>query len=260
MYHSVSEAVDEKTHPYYQTVTTPSAFAMQMEFLHRHGFSTVNPSEVAKAAGAAPSMRDRTVAITFDDGFQDFQRHAFPTLKRYGFSATVYLPTAYIGETTREFKGRECLTWQEVRELHKQGIEFGSHTVTHPQLAALETEAVRYEIDASKQTIEDRLGCPVTSFAYPYAFPETNHSFTAGLRDLLEEAGYDNGVSTMIGTVDRASDRYFMKRLPVNSADDFSLFRAKLAGSYDWLHSFQYASKLLTTGMGRAPWRKPRVA
>ena len=56
----------------------------------------------------------------------------------------------------------------------------------------------------------------------------------------------------MIGTVDRAGGRYFMMRLPVISADDFSLFRAKLAGSYNWLHSFQYASKLLTTGMEHA--------
>ena len=57
----------------------------------------------------------------------------------------------------------------------------------------------------------------------------------------------------MIGTADRTSERLFMKRLPVNSADDSALFRAKLEGSYDWLHAFQYASKLVSTSIRRTP-------
>jgi peptidoglycan/xylan/chitin deacetylase (PgdA/CDA1 family) len=260
MYHSISDSAEETKHPYYQTVTTPAAFARQMQFLHRNGYSTVKVSEVARWARTPGRGHKQPVAITFDDGFRDFHRHAFPILSQYGFSATVYLPTAYIDEAAREFKGHECLTWSEVRELHKAGVEFGSHTVTHAQLDSLETEAVRYEVRSSKEIIEERLGYPVTSFAYPFAFPETKRAFTARLRELLEEAGYDNGVSTMIGTVDQTCDRLFMKRLPINSGDDIPLFRAKLEGSYDWLHAVQYASKLVTTSIRRAPWCKPRIA
>jgi peptidoglycan/xylan/chitin deacetylase (PgdA/CDA1 family) len=260
MYHSISESVEGNVHPYYRTVTTPDAFTRQMEFLHRNGYATVSVGEAARAAVAAGCPQKRCVAITFDDGFRDFYRHAFPILNRYGFSATVYLPTAHIGEAARQFKGHECLTWSEVRELHAHGVDFGSHTVTHPQLASLGTDAVRYEVDSSKKAMEDQLGLRVTSFAYPYAFPETNRAFTARLRDLLVEAGYDNGVSTIIGTADRTNDKLFMKRLPVNSADNTPLFSAKIDGSYDWMHAVQYASKLLTTGMERAPWRKPRIA
>ncbi len=75
------------------------------------------------------------MVITFDDGFADFYTNAFPLLNRYGFSATVYLPTAYIGKSAREFKGVECLTWDQVRALDRAGVEFGSHTVSHPQLS-----------------------------------------------------------------------------------------------------------------------------
>ena len=260
MYHSISESVEGNVHPYYRTVTTPDAFARQMEFLHRNGYATVSVSEAARAAATAGHPGKRPIAITFDDGYRDFYRDAFPILNRFGFSATVYLPTAHIGETAREFKGHECLTWSEVRELQAHGVEFGSHTVTHPQLASLGTDAVRYEIDSSKKAMEDRLGLPVTSFAYPYAFPETNRTFTARLRDLLVQAGYDNGVSTIIGTADRTNDKFFMKRLPINSADNAPLFNAKLNGAYDWMHALQYASKLLTTRRARAPWRKPRIA
>ncbi len=258
MYHSISDAPEHKAHPYYQTVTTPAAFARQMAWLHRNGYSTMDSSEVANAAATAG--RERRVAITFDDGFRDFYQYAYPILSEYDFKATMYLPTAYIGETAGTFKEQECLTWNEIRELHRNRIEFGSHTVTHPQLASLGPDAVRYEVDASKKMIEDRLGYPVRSFAYPYAFPEADRTFTARLRGFLQEAGYDNGVCTTIGTVQRTGDRFFMKRLPVNSCDNDSLFEAKLAGSYDWLHSVQYISKRLATSKARASWRKPRIA
>jgi peptidoglycan/xylan/chitin deacetylase (PgdA/CDA1 family) len=186
------------------------------------------------------------MVITFDDGFQDFYASAFPILSRYGFSATMFLPTAYIGVTSRSFNGRECLTWGQVRELERAGIEFGSHTVTHPQLKTLDSAAVAYEVRTSKAMIEQELGCAVKSFAYPYAFPEADRPFTKRLRGMIDEAGYENGVSTILGTADRAGDKLFMKRLPMNSCDDARLFRAKLEGAYDWLHTIQYASKLVS--------------
>jgi peptidoglycan/xylan/chitin deacetylase (PgdA/CDA1 family) len=240
MYHSISGAAEDHLHPYYRTVTSPEMFARQMQFLSQNGYTTVSPGEAAKASGSG-----KRIVITFDDGFRDFYLHAFPVLRRYGFSATVYLPTSFIGDAARDFKGHPCLTWREVRELHQAGIEFGSHTVTHPQLASLGRDEVRFELTASKQIMEDRLEAPVKSFAYPYAFPEADRAFTGQLRAILQEAGYENGVSTIIGTPKTGGDPWFMKRLPVNSCDDTALFRAKIAGAYDWLHTVQYASKMI---------------
>lgn len=190
------------------------------------------------------------MVITFDDGFRDVYTNAFPVMSEYGFSATVYLPTAFIGTAARAFKGTECLTWDEVRELHKAGVEFGSHTVTHPQLRSVRAAEVEYEVRCSKETIEQELGSPVTSFAYPYAFPETDRAFTRQLGKLLEEAGYENGVSTVVGRAARIDNLFFMKRLPINGADDDHLFQAKLDGAYDWLHTVQYAAKLMKTRAG----------
>ena len=89
--------------------------------------------------------------------------------------------------------------------------------MTHPQLRTLKLDDVQKEIRKSKQTIQDKLGSPVTSFSYPYAFPETDQKFRSALRQMLSEAGYQAGVSTIIGTAGFASDRLFMERLPVNS-------------------------------------------
>jgi peptidoglycan/xylan/chitin deacetylase (PgdA/CDA1 family) len=244
MYHGVADDRKETSHPYFRTVTTVDVFRKQVRYLHENGYSSVKASEVPEILNGFRDVR-KPVAITFDDGLRDFYSNAFPILAEYGFTATMYLPTGHIGDTAREFKGAPCMTWSEICELHRAGIEFGSHTVSHPQLADLTPERVRGEVVASRSTIEDKLGTSVESFSYPFAFPETNRAFTRELQGMLQEAGYQNGVSTMIGTAEPGGERFFMKRLPVNSCDDTRLFEAKLAGAYDWLHAFQYASKLV---------------
>jgi peptidoglycan/xylan/chitin deacetylase (PgdA/CDA1 family) len=243
MYHSIADEDEAGLHPYYRTATAPPVFAAQMESLQQNGFSVI---DLSKALGcfSEPEAKKNSVVITFDDGFRNFYRNAFPILNRYGFTATMYLPTAYIGQSRLSFKGKECLTWSEVRELRKHGISFGSHTVTHPQLHDCDADARKKEVADSKQTIEQELGSAVQSFAYPYAFPETDASFKRRFREELHQAGYENGVCTVVGRLDPASDPFFLKRLPINSDDDSRLFLAKMAGSYDWLGKPQYLLKL----------------
>jgi len=245
MYHSICDEAETGVHPYYRTSTSPQQFALQMAYLHESGYQTASLAEVVSQLQRPESGSDKRVVITFDDGYRDFHRHAFPVLSQYGFSATVFLPTAYIGESSLTFKGKECLGWAEIRQLHERGISFGSHTVTHPQLRELSVAAVNEEITNSRKTIEEKLGCAVDSFAYPYAFPQTDIDFKKKLRDSLREAGYKNGVCTIVGRARRDSDPFFLERLPVNSADDGALFQAKLAGAYDWVAGFQYASKMV---------------
>ena len=246
MYHSITDRDEAKVHAYYRTVTSPRVFAQHMECLHNLGYSTISVADAVSLLRREASTRKYAV-ITFDDGYADFYTQAFPALNRYGFTATVFLPTAYIGKLPVQFKGSDCLTWSEVRELRKHGMHFGSHTVTHPQLSTLEASAVKIEIVNSKHTIEDNLGDPVDCFAYPFAFPEENNPFVQMLRNLLVDSGYQQGVSTRIGTARRGEDRYFLRRLPMNSLDDVPLFEAKLQGGYDWLGKVQYASKLMKT-------------
>ncbi len=240
MYHSISADETSARHPYYQTTTTPKVFEQHLRFLRENDYRVVRLDELANYQGAG-----RAVVITFDDGFLDFYTQAFPILERFRCPASVFLPTAYIGDTAaRQFKGADCMTWSQVRELQRAGVEFGSHTVTHPQLTGLETGEVREEIRRSKEIIEERLSSRVRSFAYPYAFPEADRRFRQMLHMTLEEAGYETGVCTTIGRARRSDDRFFLKRLPVNSHDDRRLFQAKLEGGYDWLHTLQFAVKL----------------
>ncbi|MGA7411349.1 MAG: polysaccharide deacetylase family protein [Bryobacteraceae bacterium] len=245
MYHSVSDRPPDAKHPYFQTITTPAVFAEHMSFLREHGFSSVSLNQAVEHMHAPNTGPTKPVVITFDDGYRDFRTNAFPILEKHRFSATVFLPTGLIGDPSQTFKGFDILTWSEVRDLHAAGVQFGSHTVTHPQLRSLDWKAIQFEVQTSKDTIEDRLGSAVSSFSYPYAFPEADRPFTQRLQEVLSASGYANGVSTVIGTANQRDNKYFLKRLPVNSADGLPLLNAKLTGGYDWLHGVQHASKRL---------------
>lgn len=247
MYHSISANTEGNAKPYYETHTPPAVFSEHLALLHEHHYTPVTVTEAAKLlkTRAKAGAGIKPVVITFDDGYGDIYTEAYPLLSKYGYPATVFLPTAYISNTPKQFKGINCLTWSEIRELHAAGLEFGSHTVTHPQLRTLRMSDVGKEVRQSKDDIQEKLGTHIQSFSYPYAFPETDLPFKAELRSVLKAAGYQIGVTTIIGTADHMSDPFFLERLPINSFDDRRFFLAKLAGGYNWLHTPQRLFKLL---------------
>lgn len=244
MYHSISGDVEEHGSAYFHICTAPRVFREHVKLLSSSGYKTVGLGEAVSMLEAGNGATEKLVVLTFDDGYEDFYTEAFPILSEFGYSATVFLPTAYIGDSARRFNGRRCLTWNQVRELRDEGIEFGSHTVTHPQLHSVGPRQFRDELQESRWKIEGELAESVESFSYPYAFPETDRFFVRQLQGTLQEAGYKRGVSTIVGKAGPTDDRLFLKRLPANSDDDLQFFHAKLEGAYDWLHPLQYASKL----------------
>lgn len=241
MYHAVKEGKSDPR-PYYDTNVSPPVFARQMEQLRDGGYRTLGLGQALEMLRSGDAGQ-KFVVITFDDGYRDFYEMAFPILARCQFTATVFLITGKTSDRPASFKDKECLTWREVRELGSKGISFGSHTVTHRELKLLNIEQVYAELEDSKKTIEDQIGAAVQSFSYPYAFPEANQQFTRQLRELLLKCGYENGVTTILGTAKSGTDQFFLPRLPVNSWDDSQFFRAKLEGGYDWLHGAQYLLK-----------------
>jgi peptidoglycan/xylan/chitin deacetylase (PgdA/CDA1 family) len=242
MYHSISDNLFGKSHPYFHINTSPEVFSQQMRWLRHAGYRTLSLAE-AWAGLESGSDLSKKVIITFDDGYRDFYTDAMDVMKQCGFTATIFLTTDRIRNAPARIEGADYLTWKEVRELYDQGIQFGAHTVTHPDLRSLGPEQIEYELGRSKEIIEQSLGAPLKSFSYPHAFPEEDRPFTRFLQDLLENQGFENGVSTIIGRAQRENNRFFLPRLPVNSWDDPCLFRAKLEGGYDWLHWPQLSKK-----------------
>ena len=243
MYHSISSAESNASHPYYEINTSSNIFSMHMNFLKKEGYTTVGLDTLV--GNTIPQDDGKRVIITFDDGFKDFYTAAFPILREFGFTATVFLPTQFIVSNSPGLRDKYHLSWQEVRALAGQQIEFGSHTVTHCLLVNENESRISKELKESKKVIEDQIGQKIYSFAYPYAFPDHRKKFTAALRSRLIEAGYTCGVTTKIGLAKSGDDRYFLKRIPINSFDDEVLLNAKLNGAYDWMNTPQYLLKNL---------------
>jgi len=259
MYHSISEDNEARVAPYYRLCTSPGRFREQMQWLHDRGYVVIDLEDAIRRVRSGTAAEKPFAVLTFDDGFHELFTEAWPAMAKFGFTGTVFLPTAFIGRNRGTFKGRGCLTWNEVRELSSRGIRFGSHTVNHPKLHALEWPEIRRELAESKATLEQELQMPVRRFAYPYAFPQEDRSFVSRLKYELLEMNYAVGVTTMIGRASSQCDPLCARRVPVNDCDDEALFLAKLDGSYDWLAIFQKAQRVgigLVHGIRNCPSRE----
>ena len=252
MYHSISDDPEKGVGAYYRVATSPQRFAAQMQWLADAGCRGVSLEEALSAGAGA----DKLVAITFDDGFRDFHTAAWPVLKQHRFTATMYLPTAFIGSQRRAFFNRECLTWDEVRELRRDGARFGSHTVNHLKLYELPWQKIENELANSRSQIEQELGEKISGFAYPFAFPQEDRNFTQRLQAILKASGYETCATTMIGSLLPGAGSFWVRRQPVNECDDQALFNAKLTGAYDWMASPQAMVRRVKKWTGKTKRRE----
>lgn len=192
--------------------TPPALFRKQVAWLAREGFRTISLGEAIATLEQKGDVPDRTIALTFDDGYRNVYTEAFPALVRLGFSATVFLVTGHCGGYNDwpgplPPNGRQPLvTWAQIREMSAGGIEFGSHTVTHPDLTRLAATAVESELIRSKEMIEESLGVAVDLFAYPYG------RYDATVREAAR-SHYRAAFTTRLGEVAPRSDLYTLRRI-----------------------------------------------
>ncbi len=228
LYHSIADQPANKAWPW---AMPTRLFARHMAFLHRYGYSGVTISQLVSAMrNSAIELPERTVAITFDDGYEDFSEHALPLLSEFGFPATLYVTTGYIGQTSRwladENQGdRPMMTYGQIREALKQGIEIGAHSQSHPELDILNSEAAFREIAESKIELEQHLGWPIESFAYPHGY----HSRET--RSLVIKAGFTSACAVKNGLSNLDDDPFALARLMLVGDTDPDRLAALMNGS-----------------------------
>lgn len=158
MYHRVDVAAPDDAISQRLTVS-PAQFANELRDIHRMGLRTVGIAELARDVEAGESPQ-RTVLLTFDDGYSDQFQYAFSILQRFGDRATFFVNTATIG-TPRH------LSWREVETMARAGMSIECHGVDHADLATLASAAQGYQIDRCMRDLAAHLKAPILAYAYP---------------------------------------------------------------------------------------------
>jgi peptidoglycan/xylan/chitin deacetylase (PgdA/CDA1 family) len=219
MYHSIAEGPGVIAIP-------PATFCMQLDVLAECGLRGVSLREYVRSRNV--SSRPPMAVLTFDDGYRDFAAVVVPEIVARGWSCTVFLPTALIGDTkgwNADGAGlRRLIDWSDAADIASRGIEIGSHGVTHADLTRLDLHGVRREMTVSKQAIETHARCSVTSFAAPYG-----RTSPAVRQEIAHN--YECAVGTRLAAARSDSDPYDLPRIEMWYFRDPTRWRAYLKGA-----------------------------
>lgn len=219
--HEIPILMYHKVNPYpasggYGLRVPPEQFGWQMEYLRKRGYQTISFGDLISFWEKGTALPARPVIITFDDGYQDNYKFAYPVLKANMFRATIFIVSGLVGKTNewddRALPTNKLLTWDQIHEMEKGGIEFGAHTVNHADLSRVSREQAAAEITLSKETLEKELGHPILFFAYPYG------RYDKTIENVLAEAGFKAAVTTKVA------------KNPLQSKDHYALNRLRVTG------------------------------
>ncbi len=249
MYHALADLRSPISCP-------PRRFAEHLRWLHAAGVVTWTVADLVSwlVRGAPPTPP--AVVLTFDDGFRSVLEHGLPALARYGYRGTVFVVSGHVGgrnDWPTQPAGVPrwpLLAWAELRTLAAAGMEIGAHSVTHPWLPGLTPADLRHEVVGSKRALEQGLGQPVHSFAYPYGGHDT------AVRRLVA-ATYSGACAAEAGRATAASDRWRLPRVEVRHVDArFFFHRLGRPGLEAWIRGRGLLRDLRARGTGRTPRRR----
>jgi peptidoglycan/xylan/chitin deacetylase (PgdA/CDA1 family) len=228
VYHQIDQPPPSGT-PLRGLVVSPASFSRQMRALKLLGYRGLSMRELEPYLTG--EKKGKVVGITFDDGYQNNLRNALPVLSKFGFSATCYGLSDMMGGTNSWDHGvvatKPLMTADEWRIWIKAGMDVGSHTRTHARLIDLSPTDAHQQIVDSKRELEQRLGCEVRHFCYPYGSFAPEHCV------MVKEAGYVTATTMNRGRNQAGDDLYRLRRIMVACSTHLGLFLTKVLTGYE---------------------------
>jgi len=170
MYHNIGTLVPG-SHP--DLTVSSRKFNRHMQWIRRHGYNPITAAQWVAWRHEGKILPKKPVLLTFDDAYRQMAKEALPVLRKLGFTATVFVVTSQIGGTNvwdqaKGFVKQDLMSAEEILFWAEQGIEFGAHTRTHPDLCSRDSSEVTAEMIASRDELSKLVKRPVVAFAYPY--------------------------------------------------------------------------------------------
>ena len=197
-------------------------FKIQMWILRFLKYHVIRLDDYLKYMENGQLPPERSIILTIDDGYEDNYSLAYPILKQFGFPATIFLVSSYLGQTNRWDRdeiltGRALFGLTAAKEMQNDGISFGSHTRTHPFLTRLSQQQTREEICQSKADLEQNLGIRIRLFSYPYG------DYDDQVAAAVKETGFDGACTTDTGLNTFQTSTFALRRTEIFGT--FSLWR-----------------------------------
>jgi peptidoglycan/xylan/chitin deacetylase (PgdA/CDA1 family) len=200
---------------------TVGEFEQQMAYLAR-ARRAVSLDGLLDHLDGRRSLPDGSVLVTIDDGDASVFDLAWPVLRSHGIPAVVFPIVGSI--ETPGFLG-----WRQVERLHAEGVEIGSHSLTHRSMARISRLDALHEMTESRRLLASRLGAEVRSFAFPFG---TRRDYDDATAEALWKAGYRCGFTSQHGAV-VPGERYRLPRVKVEGGDPSWLFPRLCRGGMD---------------------------
>jgi len=214
LYHHIGASSSPAASTYY---VAPEDFESQMRALRDWGYTSISVSQLAEGITHGARLPNRPVVITFDDGNLDVYANAFPIMQKYGFTGVVYIVANFL-------YADGYLGLDQIQALAAAGWEVGSHSMTHAHLP-YDHNRLNFEIAQSRIELQEALGVPVMSFAYP--FGETD----AVVSQQVQDYGYTSAVGLGLPWNQGLYNLYYLNRRPVPGGVDLQVFASYLPWS-----------------------------
>jgi peptidoglycan/xylan/chitin deacetylase (PgdA/CDA1 family) len=219
MYHNVLSVEEAMKTSHKGLIVLSYQFFLQMMCLHSLGYKTITFPQLVKAINTNETIPKNSIIVTFDDGYEGLYRYALPILKRFHFTATIFLVAEdFLGITPIAPRAYPILTGLQVVELLQNGFSIGSHSYTHSLLTQLNEEQSTHEIVDSKVYLEEEFQTSINSFAYPMG--KYNELIISEVRS----SGYACALSTNFGRTHGESEIYCLSRISVGLEQNLPLF------------------------------------
>lgn len=164
-----------------------AVFDQQMDYLATHGYQTIAAETLADALLNHTPLPQKSIVLTFDDGYSDIYTYAYPVFQKYHLTANLMIPTGLLG-------GSDYMSWGQLLEMTNSGlVQVSDHTWSHYAINNGPLTKIKYEIETAKQQLESNLGQKVNTFAYPYGV------FDNRAISVLRQDGFTAAFSTLPG-------------------------------------------------------------